>query len=174
MQYLNKSNNNLMMEDTMFEKVRDPLSPRKRSALRTLARVSVLGALAFQLSGCLVALPPAIQLASFAADGISYATTGKSVTDHAISAVAERDCAMGRVLTGDDICAAPNPQLAMLPKASGLMATSNLHNIKAAADDQDFRSASVTLGSVPDDVDEIMDSADLDADAPYSEDEFAL
>lgn len=162
------------MEDTMFEKVRDPLAPRKRSALRTLTRVGVLGALAFQLSGCLVALPPAIQLASFAADGISYATTGKSVTDHAISAVTERDCAMTRVLAGEDICMAPNPQLAMLPEASGAMATGDNHDIKNAADDSAFRDASVTLGNVPEDVDEVMDVSEFEALSLPSETDISL
>ena len=56
------------------------------------------------LSGCL-ALPPAIQLASLAIDGISYMQTGKSMSDHALSAVTNKDCAMLRALDNiNDVC----------------------------------------------------------------------
>ena len=54
------------------------------------------------LAGC--ALPLPIRLASWAIDGISLLTTKKSIADHGISVVAERDCAMWRSLTGEDIC----------------------------------------------------------------------
>jgi hypothetical protein len=56
----------------------------------------------FLLAGC--ALPPALTLASFAADGISYVATGKSTTDHAISVVAQEDCAVIRALKEEAIC----------------------------------------------------------------------
>lgn len=49
------------------------------------------------LAGC--GLPPAVVIASYAIDGVSYLTTGKSVTDHALSAVAQQDCALHRVIT---------------------------------------------------------------------------
>ncbi|MCK5546077.1 MAG: hypothetical protein KAI27_01805 [Rhodospirillaceae bacterium] len=56
------------------------------------------------LSGCL-ALPPAIQLASLAIDGISYMQTGKSISDHALSAVTNKDCAMLRALDNiNNVC----------------------------------------------------------------------
>lgn len=54
------------------------------------------------LSGC--ALPPAVSVASFVADGVSYVITGKSTTDHAISMVVQQDCALLRVVRGKDIC----------------------------------------------------------------------
>jgi len=54
------------------------------------------------LSGC--ALPPAVSIASFAADGISYVLTGKNTTDHAISAVVRQDCALIRVVRDKEIC----------------------------------------------------------------------
>jgi hypothetical protein len=54
------------------------------------------------LSGC--ALPPIITVASLAANGVSYATTGKGAADHAISAVAGEDCAILRVAKDEDIC----------------------------------------------------------------------
>ena len=54
------------------------------------------------LSGC--GLPPAVMIASYAADGVSYVATGKSVSDHGISAVTGRDCALWRVIKGKSIC----------------------------------------------------------------------
>jgi hypothetical protein len=54
------------------------------------------------LSGCAMPLP--FQIASWALDGISYLATEKSVTDHGISIVAQKDCALMRVVKGDDIC----------------------------------------------------------------------
>src|SRR5262249_18559296 len=55
------------------------------------------------LSGC--GLPPAVMIASYAADGVSYVATGKSVTDHGISEVTGRDCALLRIIRGRPICA---------------------------------------------------------------------
>ena len=54
------------------------------------------------LSGC--ALPLPFQIASWALDGISYLATEKSVTDHGISIVAQKDCALLRVVKGDEMC----------------------------------------------------------------------
>ena len=55
------------------------------------------------LGGC--GLPPAISVASWAIDGISYVASGKSVTDHAISQVMQQDCALFRVVQEREICA---------------------------------------------------------------------
>ena len=54
------------------------------------------------LAGC--ALPPAVSVASLVLDGVSYITTGKSPTDHAISAFANEDCALLRVVEDKEIC----------------------------------------------------------------------
>ena len=54
------------------------------------------------LTGC--ALPLPFQIASWALDGISYLATEKSVTDHGISIVVQKDCALLRVVKGDEIC----------------------------------------------------------------------
>lgn len=62
----------------------------------------------FLVSGC--ALPPAIAIASYAATGISYLTSGKSVSDHVFSAMVEQDCALLRVVMGEDICRAQGDQ----------------------------------------------------------------
>jgi hypothetical protein len=52
----------------------------------------------FLLGGC--ALPPALQITSWALDGISYVATKKSATDHGLSLLAQKDCAMLRILMG--------------------------------------------------------------------------
>ena len=53
------------------------------------------------LSGCV--LPPAVAIASYVIDAGSYATTGKSSTDHLLSWVAQEDCALLRIFEGE-IC----------------------------------------------------------------------
>ena len=79
-------------------------SGRIRGAgLRRILAVVVGGVAApILLSAC--ALPPALSLASLAADGLSYAATKKSVQDHALSAAVGEDCALWRVVTGLAIC----------------------------------------------------------------------
>ncbi len=64
-----------------------------------------LAVLTILLSGC--ALPPVFTAASLMADAISYASTGKSVTDHGISMVLQKDCALLRAFDGD-ICIEPD------------------------------------------------------------------
>ena len=49
-------------------------------------------------------LPPALQIASWVTNAFSYLTTSKSVSDHGISMVSGRDCALHRGLAGDDVC----------------------------------------------------------------------
>ena len=56
------------------------------------------------LAGC--ALPVSLQIASFAASGLSYMTTGKSMSDHAVSAMVSQDCAVHRLALGLSICEA--------------------------------------------------------------------
>ena len=54
------------------------------------------------LGGC--AVPTAVTVASLAADGVSYAATGKSVTDHGLSAATGEDCALLRVFQHRSVC----------------------------------------------------------------------
>ena len=78
----------------------------KKNTRRAVKALRITGALGLvvALSGCL-ALPPALQLASLAIDGISYMQTGKSVSDHALSAITNKDCAMLRALDDvDSVC----------------------------------------------------------------------
>ena len=54
------------------------------------------------LSGC--ALPVPVQIASWALDGISFLATKKSISDHGLSMIAQKDCALWRGLKGDEVC----------------------------------------------------------------------
>jgi hypothetical protein len=62
--------------------------------------------------GCMVAIPPALIIASYAIDVGSLVATGKTATDHAISAVAQQDCAMMRIFEGRLCIDEPDYQLA--------------------------------------------------------------
>ena len=69
-------------------------------------KVLVCASVAGGATGCAPILPPAVMIASQAIDGISYITTGKSGTDHILSAALEEDCAIHRVVTGGAVCQA--------------------------------------------------------------------
>ncbi|MGP1397028.1 MAG: hypothetical protein ACTS3R_16095 [Inquilinaceae bacterium] len=43
-------------------------------------------------------------VASYVADGVSLVASGKTITDHALSAAVAEDCAMWRVTRGEAIC----------------------------------------------------------------------
>ena len=57
----------------------------------------------FILGGCTL-LPVSFQIASLAMDGISLAVTQKSLTDHGISAITQKDCALWRSVTDKNVC----------------------------------------------------------------------
>ncbi|HVO17156.1 MAG TPA: hypothetical protein VMV26_18185, partial [Alphaproteobacteria bacterium] len=80
-------------------------------------RVVLAIGLVFALGGCaVVAIPPAVTIASYAVDGVSYIATGKSVTDHAISEVAGEDCVLIRAAVLENPCrpyVKPDSQLAV-------------------------------------------------------------
>ncbi len=63
----------------------------------------LLAAAAVLLSGC--GIPPIISVASLAFDFASYGATGKTVTDHGLSAVLQKDCALLRGLESQ-VCVA--------------------------------------------------------------------
>ena len=63
--------------------------------------------------------PTAVTVVSLAAGGFSYATTGKGLTDHAISGVTQSDCAVHRVLSDRPLCAPEQaPMIAAPPSES--------------------------------------------------------
>ena len=67
-----------------------------RKSVGGLAAVVVVS---LALSGCV--LPPVVTAVSFGADIFSLADTGKTVSDHGISLVMQRDCAIIRALNGE-------------------------------------------------------------------------
>lgn len=67
-----------------------------------MGRVWLLAGTAFLVSGC--GLPIGVQMASMAIQGMSLMATEKTLTDHGISLVAQRDCALWRGLGGDPVC----------------------------------------------------------------------
>lgn len=69
--------------------------------------IRIAGALLAPLLLGACGLPIGIQIASLFADGVSYLATDKTLTDHGISVVTDRDCALWRGIEGGDICRAP-------------------------------------------------------------------
>ena len=55
------------------------------------------------LGGCSF-LPASFQIASWALDGVSLIATKKSLSDHGLSIVTQKDCAIWRGLTDGIIC----------------------------------------------------------------------
>ncbi len=70
--------------------------------MRRFPRALGVPVFAVFLSGC--ALPLPAQVASMIADGISWFSTDKTISDHAISIAANEDCSVWRVFSGDHIC----------------------------------------------------------------------
>ncbi len=64
-------------------------------------RILILACL-LMLGGC--ALPVPLQIASWAVDGLLLITTEKTMADHSVSLVVQRDCAMLRVVTEGTLC----------------------------------------------------------------------
>lgn len=71
---------------------------KRRSCLP--AATAVLGAAA--LTAC--ALPLPLIVAGYAVDGAVLVASDKMIMDHALSAIADEDCAMWRAVTWGDIC----------------------------------------------------------------------
>jgi len=67
-----------------------------------MRKIVVLGTTAILLGGC--ALPVPFQIASWALDGISVLVTQKSVSDHGISMIAQKDCAVWRGVVEGELC----------------------------------------------------------------------
>ena len=72
------------------------------------------------IAGC--GMPIGIQIASFLADTVSVITTDKTLTDHGISSVTQKDCSLWRSVEGTDICREPNNSITNMADASSLPA----------------------------------------------------
>ncbi len=90
--------------------------------MRKAGLVGAVAMLALALGGC--ALPPALVVASYSADIVSYAATGKTVTDHAYSAVARSDCSFIRILRHKPICVDEPGNAPEKPKGAAVVAAS--------------------------------------------------
>lgn len=69
-----------------------------------MKRLIALGAVPVLLAGCVPVLPLPISIVTSGLSGISMLATGKSTTDHVISAANKQDCVMHRVAFGEDVC----------------------------------------------------------------------
>ena len=56
------------------------------------------------LTGCALLLPTPVTIATYAIDGVTLLATGKTMSDHALSFVMQRDCSMMRIVSQTDIC----------------------------------------------------------------------
>lgn len=74
------------------------LRPWTITMMRFIAALSAL----FICSAC--AAPIGVTVVALMADGVSYAATEKSISDHGLSAITEQDCAMHRVFTDGPVC----------------------------------------------------------------------
>ncbi|MDH5750607.1 MAG: SPOR domain-containing protein [Rhodospirillales bacterium] len=80
------------------------------------------------VAGCAAPLP--LQVATWALDGLTLMTTGKSVADHGISLVAQKDCALWRGVTDGQICQDyPEEGVAVAKAPSNELTTSQAVNI---------------------------------------------
>lgn len=146
----------------LLQRMEAKMNKHAHGYFKRALKISVAAGLLMSLSGCIVALPPAIQLASLALDGVSYATTGKSVTDHAISGITDQDCAMVRVLKGDDICSQIPTEVAMLPDGTPVLGAVDAGStVTSAQNDADFQAFSDSVTSGSQDSDEVLDLSEF-------------
>jgi len=73
------------------------------SELNMIFKSSTLLLTSVLLSGCAT-----LDIVTFGLSGISFITTGKSLSDHAISAVTDQDCAIHRFIFDESICRQTN------------------------------------------------------------------
>jgi hypothetical protein len=67
-----------------------------------MKKIAAILLLPLIMPGC--AVPSALSLAGYAVESASYMKTGKTVSDHAVSAVAGRDCQLLHGVTKGQIC----------------------------------------------------------------------
>lgn len=71
---------------------------------RAACAVGLAGLLTLQLGACVLPLP--LTIASTAIDIVLTVATGKSKSDYLLSFVMQQDCAMFRIIEGEEICLA--------------------------------------------------------------------
>ena len=78
------------------------VSRRSSRSFGICLKFAFVSMLAVWLAGC--GLPPALTIIATVADGISFAANGKSLSDVALSAMTEKDCAVYRIISNNEIC----------------------------------------------------------------------
>ncbi len=73
------------------------------------------------IAGC--GMPIGVQIASFLADTVSVITTEKTLTDHGISSITNKDCALWRKVEGKDICRQSDDSVTTLADAASMPVT---------------------------------------------------
>ena len=98
-------------------------------------RILIL-ACTLMLGGC--ALPVPLQIASWAIDGLLFVTTEKTMADHSVSLVAQRDCAMLRVVTEGAFCRddVPATAVAVAELLPPIEVNPVIHDALEVADDE--------------------------------------
>jgi SPOR domain len=99
------------------------------------------------LCGC--AIPPALTIASFAVNAVSYAATGKSVSDHGLSAIVGEDCALWRVLADRKICRDDQAEPAGPAVAATVPESPKAPALAEAETDTELPARAVEFASVP-------------------------
>ncbi len=111
----------------------------------------LFAAVAVALSGC--GIPPVLSVASLVIDFASYGATGKTVSDHGLSAVLQKDCALLRGLEGQVCVAEGSAEAAAKPtrdaetRASRRLAFLEEESNRATAHQLTGSDARVTLQS---------------------------
>jgi hypothetical protein len=113
-----------------------------------------LGVVLLPLFVAACGLPPAVTIASLAIDAISLAVSEKTVADHALSQIAQKDCAMWRGFTGDELCIDEDSTFAV--------AAADGQPTAGGADSADLVSFTTASGPTED---ELMNLAMLDAES---------
>ena len=120
---------------------------RWRIVFGVLMKTAFVLGMAFELLGC--AAPAAVTVASVAADGASYAASGKSLSDHAMSVVSGEDCRALGALKSGVLCrprvAAPEVQVENVPPP---FAEPPVHESMATVDNSE--ATFLVLGVFPD------------------------
>ena len=129
-----------------------------RAPRKTHPMTPRLGVVLLPLFVAACGLPPAVTIASFAIDAISLAVTEKTVADHALSQIAQKDCALWRGFTGDELCIDEDSTFAV--------AAADGQPTAGGADSADLVSFTTASGPTED---ELMNLAMLDAESDLLE-----
>ena len=129
-----------------------------RAPRKTHPMTPRLGVVLLPLFVAACGLPPAVTIASFAIDVISLAVTEKTVADHALSQIAQKDCAIWRGFTGDELCIDEDSTFAV--------AAADGQPTAGGADSADLVSFTTASGPTED---ELMNLAMLDAESDLLE-----